>query len=256
MTLQSQQITFAYQTGHTVLDSVSLELGPGSVLGLFGPNGSGKSTLVRCLSGSLRPLSGRVLLDGQPLAAMSPRAIARRIAVVPQDTPADIPLSVREMVMLGRYAYGDFWGQESREDAAIVETCLQRLGMADLADRPFSQLSGGERQRTIVARALAQQGNVLLLDEPNSHLDLAHQWEVYRLARELAAEGQAVLLICHDLLLSPLMVDAAVVMDQGRVAATGPVSEVLRADLLQRVFATKASIFWSDGCRVSARLEP
>ena len=100
--------------------------------------------------------------------------------------------------------------------------CLERMGIADLANRPFSHLSGGERQRAVIARALAQQGSVLLLDEPNTHLDLAHQLEVYRLARTLAAEGQSVLIICHDLLVSPLMVDTAVVMDRGRIVAIGP----------------------------------
>ena len=138
------------------------------------------------------------------------------------------------------------------EDAEVVGRCLARLGVGDLADRPFSHLSGGERQRVVIARALVQQAGVLLMDEPNAHLDLVHQLEVYRLARELAAEGQAVLLICHDLLLAPLWVDAAVVMDQGRIVTVGPPGDVLQADLLHRVFAAKAEITWDDG-RVSAR---
>ena len=232
---------------------MSLELHPGVVTGLFGPNGSGKSTLLRCLNGSLKPQSGHVLLDGQAVAAMDRRAIARHVAVVPQDTPVDVPLTVREVVMLGRYAHWNTWDQESPEDARIVGVCLERLGIADLANRPFSHLSGGERQRAVIARALAQQGSVLLLDEPNTHLDLAHQLEVYRLARSLAAEGQAVLIICHDLLVSPLMVDTAVVMDRGRIVATGSVHDVFDARLLAEVFATKASISWGNGSRVSAQ---
>jgi iron complex transport system ATP-binding protein len=127
------------------------------------------------------------------------------------------------------------------------------LGIADLANRPFSHLSGGERQRVVIARALAQQGKVLLLDEPNTHLDLAHQLEVYRLAKSLAAEGQSVLIICHDLLVSPLMVDTAVVIDRGRIVTTGPAREVFDARLLAEVFATKARISWDDGARVSAQ---
>ena len=148
---------------------------------------------MRCLNGALKPQSGQVFLDGQAVAAMDRRAIARLVAVVPQDTPVDVPLTVRQVVMLGRYAHWSTWDQESREDARIVAVCLERLGIADLADRSFSQLSGGERQRAVIARALAQQSSILLLDEPNTHLDLAHQLEVYRLARTLAAEGQAVL---------------------------------------------------------------
>ncbi len=184
---------------------------------------------------------------------MDRRAVARHVAVVPQDTPVDVPLTVREAVMLGRYAHWSTWDQESPEDARIVAACLERLGIADLADRPFSRLSGGERQRAVIARALAQQGSVLLLDEPNTHLDLAHQLEVYRLARTLAAEGQSVSIICHDLLVSPLMVDRAVVMDGGKIVAIGPVHEVLDAKLLAQVFAMRASISWRDAATVCAQ---
>jgi iron complex transport system ATP-binding protein len=125
-----------------------------------------------------------------------------------------------------------------------------------LAGRPFSQLSGGERQRAVIARALAQQGSVLLWDEPNTHLDFAHQLEIYGLARALAAGGQAVLIICHDLLISPLVVDMAVVMQRGRIVASGPPREALSAERLADVFATNASISWDDGLEVHARLAP
>ena len=253
MTLRAEHITFAYSAAGNVVQDVSMELHPGVVTGLFGPNGSGKSTLLRCLNGSLKPQSGCVLLDGQAVAAMDRRTVAQRVAVVPQDTPVDVPLTVREVVMLGRYAYGGVWDQESPDDVRIVGACLERMGIAGLADRPFSHLSGGERQRAVIARALAQQGSVLLLDEPNTHLDLAHQLEVYGLARRLAAEGQSVLIICHDLLVSPLMVDTAVVMERGKIVAAGPPREVFDARLLAKVFATKASISWGDGSRVCAQ---
>jgi len=250
MVLRAEQITFAYGVQGKALRDVSLELRPGVVIGLFGPNGSGKSTLLRCLNGSLTPQSGRVFLDGQAVAAMDRRAVARRVAVVPQDTPIDVPLTVREVVMLGRYAHGSMWDKESPEDARIVSFCLERLGISDLAGRPFSHLSGGERQRTVIARALAQQGSVLLLDEPNTHLDLAHQLEVYRLARTLAAEGQSVLIICHDLLLSPLLIDIAAVMHLGQIVVSGDVREVLTTEVLAQVFSTTASISWGDGTSV------
>jgi len=253
MILRAEHITFAYDTAEGVLRDVSLKLQPGVVTGLFGPNGSGKSTLLRCLNGSLKPRSGHVFLDGEAIATMDRRAVARHVAVVPQDTPVDIPLTVRQVVMLGRYAHGSAWDQESPEDVRIVSDCLERLGIADLASRLFSHLSGGERQRAVIARALAQQGSVLLLDEPNTHLDLAHQLEVYRLAKTLAAEGQSVLIICHDLLVSPLMVDTAEVMERGKIVAAGPVREVLNAGLLSQVFGTRASIFWDDASRVCAQ---
>ena len=253
MILRAENVTFAYSAGENVLQDVSLELPPGLVTGLFGPNGSGKSTLLRCLNGALKPQSGRVFLDGQAVADMDRRTVARHFAVVPQDTPADVPFTVREVVMLGRYARWSAWDQESPEDSRIVALCLERMALAGLANRPFSRLSGGERQRAVIARALAQQGSVLLMDEPNTHLDLAHQLEVYRLARSLAAEGQSVLIICHDLLVSPLMVDRAVVMDRGRITANGLVHEVLDAALLARVFATKARISWGDALKVCAQ---
>lgn len=253
MIVRAEHITFAYGDTENALQDVSLELQPGVVTGLFGPNGSGKSTLLRCLNGSLIPRAGHVLLGGQAVTSMDRRAVARHVAVVPQDSPVDVPLTVNEVVMLGRFARWTTWGQESPEDVRIVSLCLERLGIADLANRPFSHLSGGERQRAVIARALAQQGQVLLLDEPNSHLDLAHQLEVYRLTKTLAAEGQAVLIICHDLLLSPLMVDTAVVMDKGRIVAAGPVQAALDATLLAHVFATKANIAWTNPSQVWAQ---
>ena len=221
MILRAESIAFAYDGTKNVLDDVSLELTPGAVTGLFGPNGSGKSTLLRCLNGALMPHVGKVYLDGRPLAGMNRKEIARRIAVVPQDTPVDVPLTVREMVALGRYAHGEAWQNESATDAEIVQRSLERLELASLADRPFNRLSGGERQRAVIARALAQEGKILLLDEPNAHLDPAHQWETYRLARQLADGGCAVFMICHDLFISPLAVDVAVVLHQGRIVAGG-----------------------------------
>ena len=175
MNLRAEQITFSYRRDATVLHEVNLEVRPGTVTGLFGPNGSGKSTLLRCLNGSLTPSAGQVFLNGQSFRAMTRREIARHIAVVPQDTPSNVPLTVRQMVLLGRFAHQGAWDQESEKDRAIAERCLDRLGIAALAERPFSQLSGGERQRTIIARALAQEADILLLDERNVHLDLAHQ---------------------------------------------------------------------------------
>ncbi len=252
MTLTAENIAFAYCGGPPVLRGASVGVEAGVVTGLFGPNGCGKSTLLRCLNGSLAAQSGRVTLDGRPIAAMSRREIARHVAVVPQDTPSGVPLSVREMVALGRYAHVGAWGDESPDDAAIVAACLDRLGIASLAERPFSQLSGGERQRAVLARALAQQGRVLLLDEPNAHLDIAHQIEMYRLIRAAASEGQAVLMICHDLLVAPLFVDRAAVMCEGRIVACGPPREALDAELLARVFAAPMEIAWDGAGRVTA----
>ncbi len=245
MTLRADAITFAYPCGTTILHDVSLALRPGVVTGLFGPNGCGKSTLLRCLNGSLRPRQGEVTLDNQSIGKLSRREIAARIAVAQQDSPADVPFTVRQTVMLGRFSHNDGWTDESPKDVASVEKNLERLGVLALAERPFGRLSGGERQRVVIARALTQLGDVLLLDEPNAHLDLRHQLDVYRIAKETAAEGKAVLIICHDLILAPLSIDEAVVMRAGRIVAQGKPHETLSPEIIRDVFEADVEINWN-----------
>jgi iron complex transport system ATP-binding protein len=252
MNLRAEGLTFGYRANRPVLRDVTIEAAPGRLTALWGPNGSGKSTLLRCLNGALRPQGGRVLLDGRSLDRMTPRQIACHVAVVPQDTPADVPLTVSEMVLLGRYARGGPWGEQTNEDRAIVRDCLARLGVLDMADRRFAELSGGERQRVIIARALAQQGRVLLLDEPASHLDIAHQVELYQLVRRLAAEGQAVVMVCHDLLLAPMYVDVAVLMAAGRIEAMGIPAQVFTHQNLLSTFSIDARMAWTSEGAVRA----
>ena len=254
MILQAENISFAYRPGQQVLRDITLDVKPGVVTALLGPNGCGKSTLLRCMNGSLRPQSGCITLGGRQLNSISPRQIACQVAVVPQDTPVDAPFTAGEMVMLARYARWDLWGQQSEHDTQVVGNCLDRMGIPDLSGRFFNQLSGGERQRVIIARALAQQGRVLLLDEPASHLDIAHQLELYRIVRELAAEGQAVLMVCHDILIAPMFVDVAVLMTAGSILATGAPSQVLTPDNLLAAFDSRLEIDWTDGRCVHATL--
>ena len=244
MSLRVENLSFGYYAGHPVLNGLNLEIRTGQVTGLFGPNGCGKSTLLRCLNGALHPQSGAVLHEGQRLDKLTLREIAARIAVVPQETSAGVPFLVREMVMMGRFARWDLWGQESPEDHAAVHASLERVGAADLADRHFDELSGGERQRVIIARALAQETRVLLLDEPASHMDIAHQLEVFHLARELAGEGYTVLMVCHDLVVAPMFVDEAVLLKAGKVFARGTVPQVLHAQNLSACFGCSLGITW------------
>jgi len=253
MNLRAEGLEFSYGAHRSVLRGVTLELRPGVVTALFGPNGCGKSTLVRCLNGTLKPRAGQVLLGDRPLEGRAASEIARHVAVVPQDTPTDVPFTVREMVRLGRYAHGDLWGRETAEDAAAVEESLSRVNAAGLSGRFFGTLSGGERQRVIVARALAQRGEVLLLDEPSAHLDVSHQLELYRLVRRLAAEGQAVLMVCHDLFLAPLVADECVLMHGGRIVAAGKPETVLSPDHLLAAYGARIAIAWVDGQTVNAK---
>lgn len=238
--LRAENLVFGYDRRQPVLRGISCELRAGEVTAVFGPNGCGKSTFLRCLNGALRPQSGSVRLGDTDLADLSYQAVARRIAVVPQDTPPDVPLTAFQMAMLGRHAHSvGGWGEESAADREIVRAAMAQTGVAELAARPFAQLSGGERQRVVIARALAQQGDVLLMDEPSTHLDIAHQLELYRLARRQAADGKAVLMVCHDLFLAPRYADSALLLAVGTVMASGKVTEVLSSANIQTVFGCK-----------------
>jgi len=253
MNLRIENLCFAYRQEVPVLADVSLTIRSGRVTGLLGPNGSGKSTLLRCLNGSLRAQSGGIWLDDRPLAALDRREIARHIAVAAQDTPAALPFTALELVLLGRYPHGTRWQPDSPEDLRLARECLARLDLTALADRPCDQLSGGERQRVIVARTLAQQTPVLLWDEPGSHLDLRHQLDLYRLARNLAAEGRTVVMVCHDLLLAPMFVDDCVLLHRARIRVVGRPSAVLTHGNLRDVFGCGMEIEWPDQTSVNAR---
>jgi iron complex transport system ATP-binding protein len=254
MILEASCITFAYPETGPVLRGVDLRLEPGTVTGLFGPNGGGKSTLLRCLNGVLRPESGQIMLAGRPLSDFPPREIARCVAVVPQESRADLSLTVNEMVMLGRYPHTDLWGDETRKDRDAVTASLAKVHAERLTQRPFNHLSGGERQRVVIARALAQEAGVLLLDEPATHLDIAHQLELYQLLRALACQGYAILLVSHDLMLAPLFLDRAVLLAAGVVIASGAPAEVLSACHMHAAFDVDLALAWTDDQRITIQL--
>lgn len=254
MSLRAENLGFSYRPGTPVLQDVSVECTPGEIVGLFGPNGSGKSTMLRCLNGALRPQTGSVLLDARSIGPMPPCEVAAHIAVVPQDTPPDTPFTAGQIVELGRYAHRLGWAGDRIVDDQLVARCLKRVGVENLANRPFSQLSGGERQRVVVARALAQLGTYLLLDEPSTHLDITHQLDLYRLLRQLASEGVGIIMICHDLFLAPLFVDRALLLNAGRAFAVGAPQTVLAPEHLRQVYATRLTVTWSDKSHVSAVL--
>ncbi|GGT91104.1 MULTISPECIES: ABC transporter ATP-binding protein [Streptomyces] len=226
----------------TRLREVDLTARPGETVGLVGPNGSGKTTLLRCVQGILTPTSGRALLDGDDLHTLTPKARARRIAGVPQDSSSEFELTVREVVALGRSPHKRFWETDTAEDRARVERALTRVGVAELADRPYPTLSGGERQRALVARALVQDPALLVLDEPTNHLDIRHQLDVLGLARRLGARGTTNILALHDLNLAAAHCDRLYVLERGRVVAEGPPGEVLTPALLAAVYGVAAEV--------------
>lgn len=223
--------------GHQVLRGVSLSLAPGEVLAVLGQNGAGKSTLLRCLAGALQP-KGQVELDGRPLRAVPPGERARLLAFVPQHVPTRLPMTVFEAVLLGRRPYLS-WRPRPQDLEAAWEA-LSLLGLEELAHREFSEISGGQRQKAALARALAQESRLLVMDEPTSSLDLRHQLEVMTLLCAQAEERDTgVILAVHDLNLAARFAHRAILLHGGRVEADGPPSEVLTEESIRRVYGVE-----------------
>ncbi|MBH1937499.1 ABC transporter ATP-binding protein [Streptomyces sp. AV19] len=221
-----------------ILRDVSLEVRPGDIVGLVGPNGSGKSTLLRAVYRSLRPLHGVVRAGGDDVWALSPRAAARRTAAVLQDAGSPAGLSVTEIVALGRTPHHGLFDRDGADDRAAVEEALDACGARPLAERDFTSLSGGERQRVLLARALAQRPELLVLDEITNHLDIRARFELLALIR---STGITTLAVLHDLDLAARLCDHLVVLHEGAVVAAGPVLDVLTPGLLREVFGVAAT---------------
>ena len=231
--------------GTPVLTSVDLALRPGQLLLVVGPNGSGKTTLVRILAGVLAARSGEIELAERPLSTYSRREVARRLAVVPQEMLVPFPYRVREMVAMGRAPFLGALGREGPRDREVVEGALASLGLTPLAERIFPTLSGGEKQRVVLARALAQESPLLLLDEPTAHMDLGHRVHTFEWLRAwIAAKPleRGVLLVTHDLLLAVRFADAVVLLDRGRVVAQGEPFEVLTPERIGAVYGVDTTV--------------
>jgi iron complex transport system ATP-binding protein len=231
----------------TVLGPVDLDILRGECLAVVGPNGAGKTTLLRCLTGLLRPTAGELLYEGRSFSTLSRRELARRIAYVPQIRPASVPLSVEEVVLLGRYPHlSPFQLAPRKEDFAAVDAALALVGIEDLRRRPVDELSGGERQAAFIAAALAQESELLVLDEPTIHLDARHQRDLaellIRLLRVEAKAGRTVVLATHDLNLASLLGDRLLAMSAGTVLACGTPSQILEPGLLERLFRARFEI--------------
>lgn len=221
-----------------VLRDVSLRIGDGDCICIIGPNGAGKSSLMAALLGLLPVSGGSVLLDGTPINRLSRRAVARRVAYVPQIHEGYMGFRVREVVESGRYAYLDPLDSLSEEDHQAIRGAVEACRIESLLDRPLDTLSGGERQKVWIAAALAQQTSILFLDEPTNALDPAHQAELIRIMRTFSAAGKTLLVICHDLNL-PLMLGGRVLaLRDGQAVFTGPVEALLDTDRLREIFHT------------------
>jgi iron complex transport system ATP-binding protein len=229
--------------GRPVLREVDLHVERGAMLALIGPNGCGKTTLLRAISGLLPFERGTIEIAGDDVRAIPKDALARRVAVVAQAAPLPARFTAFEAAMMGRAPHLRLLQWEGRRDARIVRQAMERSGCWALRDRMVDELSGGERQRVIIARALAQEPDLLLLDEPTSHLDLQHQVEAFRLVRELCAErALAVVAVVHDLTLAAMFADRVAMLAGGRNVATGVPEEVLQAERIEAVYGVRVRV--------------
>lgn len=234
--------------GLDILQDIRFELPPGRIMAVIGPNGSGKTTLIRALSGVLPRVQGSMRVNGTDLLAASEKERARLLAVVPQSTHIPPAFSVEEVVLLGRTPHLNWLGNTSGEDLQNAEEAMRRADILDLRDRLCGELSAGERQRVILARALAQDTPVLLMDEPTSHLDLQYQVAFLTLARELALEGdKTVLAAMHDLNLAALFGDVVLALNGGKAVASGLTDEILTAEKVEEIYGLPVAVLDAPG---------
>ncbi len=242
MRLKLKDVTFSYDSVRA-LDGVTLEAMEGEMVGVIGPNGSGKTTLLHCANRALKPEGGIVFIDGQDASRLSRREIAQKLGTVPQNSSVSFPFTVLDVVLMGRNPYLGRFTREGERDISVVESAMELTGTRHLAERRMDELSGGERQRVIIARALAQQPEILLLDEPTLHLDVNHQLEILELLEELTSEKKLVtLLVSHDLNLAARFCDRLVLLRWGKVFAAGSVEQVLTPYNIKEVYGVDVEI--------------
>lgn len=240
--LQGERLTVGYD-GRTVLSEVDFRVADGQVTVLLGPNGSGKSTLLKTLARTLAPERGQVLLDGKDIHRSRSQEVARKLGVLPQGPAAPEGVTVRELVCLGRYPHQHLWRQWSPQDERAVTDAMMTANVAEFADRPVDNLSGGQRQRCWIAMVLAQETELILLDEPTTFLDLKVQIDLLELLTRLAHDkGRTLLLVLHDLNLAAAYGDVLVMMHQGRIEHRGAPEAVFTAANLKQVFDLDAHI--------------
>jgi len=244
--LVASGLTFSYESAKPVLRGVDLSAWSGRLLCLLGPNGSGKTTALRCLLGQLKPESGTIRLADRLLGQYRHKELARMLAYVPQFPTSAFAFTARQLVLMGRLPHTGILGLASEQDQKVADLAMEMTDSSAFADRTLEELSGGEAQRVMIARALAQQPNVLLLDEPTSHLDIRHQMTIYRMMSRLAHDwGIAVVCVSHDINLAGRFADELVLMKDGEVLAHGAPRQVIRADVLSQAYDIQVELIAS-----------
>lgn len=240
--LEVKNLAYSYKK-RKILEDICVEINLGEFVGILGPNGSGKTTLLNNINRWLKPQKGSIFIEGQKIEHMSTKILAQNVATVPQETSLDLGFTVEEIVMMGRNPYLRTFERESPEDRAIVEKCMKSVGIWDLKDRFIGELSGGEKQRVLIARALAQQPKVLLLDEPISHLDINYKWEILDLLKSLSRNLKIIVIaVLHDINLASIFCDKLILLKNGKIFKAGSPNEVITEQNLKEVFNVNLKI--------------
>ncbi|MBP3413425.1 MAG: ABC transporter ATP-binding protein [Oscillospiraceae bacterium] len=241
MSIAVENLSFSYGGGQ-VLDGLSFSADYGEFLSVLGPNGVGKSTLFRCILGLLTPKTGQILIDGLPISALSPKELAKKIAYIPQSHAPVFHYSVFDMVLMGTTAQTTVFSSPGKDQHRLAEAALDRLGIGALGDRSYRTLSGGERQLVLIARAVAQQAKILLMDEPSASLDFGNRLRVMNTVRSLGSEGYCVIQSTHDPEQAYLYSDKILALHKGKVLAHGSPAEIFDARLISRLYGVEVEI--------------
>lgn len=248
--IEVTNLSFSYGAD-PVLQDVSLRIGAGEFVGLLGPNGSGKSTLLKLLSGLFSPCRGEITFKGKRLTSLDRKELARQVAVVPQESPIVFPFRALEVVLMGRYPHLKGLALEGKRDLEVAQEAMALTDTRHLADRCITELSGGEKQRVIIARALVQQPELLLLDEPTTFLDIRHQVAIYELLRRLnRQEGLTLVAVLHDLNWAARYCHRLLLLKEGRIWCDGPPAAVLRPEKIREVFSAEVEVRWDPEAEV------
>ncbi len=246
MKVQIENVSFSYDQQPT-LKNIDLTVEPGTLLALVGPNGSGKSTLLNLISGLLKPSQGHIYLDAVPLEQFKPQQLSQKLAALEQEHPVSFDFTVQEVIQWGRIPHRSRFSPWTDHDEHIARNVMQTTKTMSLAQRSIRDLSGGERQRAFIAMALAQEPQLLLLDEPTAHLDLKHQFEILELARQLTQQGMTLIMAIHDLHLAAQYADQMAILNEGELVQHGPPTSVLTEETIKAVWNISSKIVHKNG---------